>query len=41
MIECENVVPSLLEKKDTNKIDVLGISECRWIGQGKVKLNTG
>ena len=31
----------LARKRDKYKIDVMGISECRWMGQGKVKLNTG
>ena len=26
---------------DIYKIGVMGISECRWMGQGKVKMNTG
>ena len=30
----------LARKMDKYKIDVMGISECRWMGQGKVKLNT-
>ena len=31
----------LAREIDKYKIDVMGISECRWTGQGKVKLNTG
>ena len=31
----------LAKKMDKYKIDVMGISECRWMGQGKVKMNTG
>ena len=30
----------LAREMDKYKIDVMGISECRWMGQGKVKLNT-
>ena len=30
-----------LSEMDKYKIDVMGISECRWMGQGKVKMNTG
>ena len=30
----------LAREMDKYKIDVIGISECRWMGQGKVKLNT-
>ena len=46
MLECENVAlnrksAQLASKMDKYKIDVMGISECRWMGQGKVKLNTG
>ena len=31
----------LAREMDKYKIDVMGISECRWMGQGKVKMNTG
>ena len=31
----------LAREMDKYKIDVMGISECRWLGQGKVKMNTG
>ena len=31
----------LAKEMDKYKIDVMGISECRWMGQGKVKMNTG
>ena len=31
----------LAREMDKYKIDVMGISECRWMGQGKVKINTG
>ena len=31
----------LAREMDKYKIDVMGISECRWTGQGKVKMNTG
>ena len=46
MFECENVVLNrelrpACKKMDKYKIYVMGISECRWVGQGKVKLNTG
>ena len=31
----------LAREMDKYKIDVMGISQCRWMGQGKVKMNTG
>ena len=31
----------LAREMDKYKIDVMGISECRWMGQGKVRMNTG
>ena len=31
----------LAREMDKYKIDVMGISECRWMGQGKFKMNTG
>ena len=31
----------LAREMDKYIIDVISISECRWMGQGKVKLNTG
>ena len=31
----------LAREMDKYKIDVMGISECRWMGHGKVKMNTG
>ena len=31
----------LAREVDKYKIDVMGISECRWMGQGKVEMNTG
>ena len=31
----------LARKMDKYKINVICISKCRWMGQGKVKLNTG
>ena len=48
-IECWNVrtlysigkSAQLAREMDKYKIDVMGISECRWMGQGKVKMNTG
>ena len=30
----------LAREMDKYKIDVMGVSECRWMGQGKVKINT-
>ena len=31
----------LAREMDKYEIDVMGISQCRWMGQGKVKMNTG
>ena len=31
----------LVREMDKYEIDVMGISECRWMGQGNVKMNTG
>ena len=41
MLYCIGKSAQLAREMDKYKIDVMGISECRWMGQGKVKINTG
>ena len=41
MLYCIGKSAQFAREMDKYKIDVMGISECRWMGQGKVKMNTG